>query len=55
MVHHQPFAMGGAMFLFDVAGATGGRASIRIQALDWAQSGPVIFQCDDDALAVSYS
>ncbi len=40
------------MFLFDVAGATGGRASIRIQALDWAQSGPVIFQCDDDALAV---
>lgn len=40
------------MFLFDVTGIEGGRASIRIQALDWTQTGPVTFQCDDDQLAL---
>lgn len=40
------------MFLFDVTGSTGAKASIRVQALDWAQIGPVTFQCDDDQLAV---
>lgn len=40
------------MFVFDVTGATGEKASIRVQALDWAQAGPVTFQCDDDQLAV---
>ncbi|TNI99491.1 hypothetical protein [Aeromonas veronii] len=40
------------MFVFDVTGAAGEKASIRVQALDWAQAGPVTFQCDDDQLAV---
>lgn len=41
------------MFLFDVTGTEGGRASIQIQALDWTQTGPVTFRCDDDPLAVT--
>ncbi|BEE09540.1 hypothetical protein [Aeromonas dhakensis] len=40
------------MFVFDVTGAAGERAEIRVQALDWGQSGPVTFHCDDDRLAV---
>ncbi|MGL4714878.1 MAG: hypothetical protein ACRCWL_03065 [Aeromonas sp.] len=40
------------MFVFDVTGVAGGRAEIRLQALDWGQSGPVAFTCDDDELAV---
>ena len=40
------------MFVFDVTGVAGARAEIRVQALDWGQSGPVTFRCDDDQLAV---
>ena len=40
------------MFVFDVTGIAGERAEIRVQALDWGQSGPVTFSCDDDQLAV---
>ena len=39
------------MFVFDVTTRAGARARIRVQALDWGQSGPVTFQCDSDALA----
>ena len=40
------------MFVFDVTTRAGARARIRVQALDWGQSGPVTFQCDSDALAL---
>ena len=40
------------MYEIDVTGAAGEKASIRVQALDWGQSGPVTFQCDSDALAL---
>lgn len=32
------------MFVFDVTGVAGARAEIRVQALDWGQSGPVTFR-----------
>ncbi|WP_429079649.1 hypothetical protein [Aeromonas bivalvium] len=40
------------MFVFEVTGETGARAEIRVQALDWSQSGVVSFSCNDDPLAV---
>ncbi|MGL5294110.1 MAG: hypothetical protein ACRC9V_10165 [Aeromonas sp.] len=40
------------MFVFDVTGNAGEKACIRVQALDWAQAGPVTFQCNDDVLAI---
>lgn len=40
------------MFVFEVITGTGTRAEIRVQALDWSQSGPVSFHCDSDDLAL---
>lgn len=40
------------MFQFEAIAPSGAKARIQIQALDWGQSGPVRFECDDDALAV---
>ena len=40
------------MFVFDVTTRAGAQAQIRVQALDWGQSGPVSFQCDSDELAL---
>ncbi|MGL5813199.1 MAG: hypothetical protein ACRCYW_07710 [Aeromonas sp.] len=40
------------MFVFDVTTGAGARAEIRVQALDWTQSGPVTFNCDSDELAL---
>lgn len=40
------------MFQFDVSDEKGAKARIRVQALDWAQSGPVTFDCNDDGLAL---
>ncbi|MGO1617167.1 MAG: hypothetical protein ACTHY5_05425 [Oceanisphaera sp.] len=41
------------MFIFKVLGAQGGQAEIRIQALDWGESGAATFMCDQDSLAVA--
>ena len=40
------------MFVFDITGVEREPAEIRVQALDWGQTGPVTFSCDDDKLAV---
>ncbi len=40
------------MFIFKVQDAQGGRAEIRIQALDWSEQGEVFFSCNRDKLAV---
>lgn len=40
------------MFVFEVTTGAGARAEIRVQALDWGQSGPVSFSCDSDELAL---
>lgn len=40
------------MFVFEVSGRAGARAELRVQALDWGQSGPVSFHCDSDELAL---
>ncbi|ATG74466.1 hypothetical protein CGX12_04320 [Zobellella denitrificans] len=40
------------MFIFKVQDGQGGRAEIRIQALDWSEQGEVVFSCNSDALAI---
>lgn len=40
------------MFIFKVRGAEGGKAEIRLQALDWGELGTTTFICDNDKLAV---
>jgi hypothetical protein len=52
MVHHERFAKGSAMFVFEVTGVEGECGEIRVQALDWSQSGPVSFTCTDNNLAI---
>lgn len=43
---------GDGVFIFKVQDGQGGRAEIRLQALDWSEQGDVDFACNSDALAV---
>lgn len=41
------------MFIFKIHDDRGGRAEIRIQALDWGEQGETGFSCNSDRLAVN--
>ncbi|SIQ21890.1 hypothetical protein SAMN05880558_102350 [Aeromonas sp. RU39B] len=41
------------MFQFDAIAPSGAKARLRVQALDWSQSGPVSFECNDDVFALT--